>query len=81
MLLASETAKERETKKLNEEIQDLLNAATAKEQMMSTKFKSQGGWFVISMYRYVCVICFLLCIYVCVISMSVLCLGFCCIYV
>ena len=46
MLLASETAKERETKKLNEEIQDLLNAATAKEQMMSTKFKSQGGWFV-----------------------------------
>ena len=56
MLLASETAKERETKKLNEEIQDLLNAATAKEQMMSTKFKSQGGWFVISMYRYVCVI-------------------------
>ncbi|KAF6020880.1 hypothetical protein EB796_020795 [Bugula neritina] len=43
MLLASETAKERETKKLNEEIKDLLSAASAKEQMMSSKFKSQGG--------------------------------------
>ena len=75
MLLASETAKERETKKLNEEIQDLLNAATAKEQMMSTKFKSQGGWFVISMYRYACVICLYY------ISRSVLYLCLCCIYV
>ncbi|XP_067931738.1 N6-adenosine-methyltransferase subunit METTL3-like [Watersipora subatra] len=43
MLLASETAKERESKKMNEEIQDLLSTASAKEQMMSTKFKSQGG--------------------------------------
>lgn len=47
MLLASETAKERETKKMNEEIQDLLNAASTKEQMMSSKFKSQGGMFII----------------------------------
>ena len=45
MLLASETAKERETKKMNEEIQDLLNAASTKEQMMSSKFKSQGGLY------------------------------------
>lgn len=43
MLLASETARERESKKMNEEIQDLLNAASAKEQIMSSKFKSQGG--------------------------------------
>lgn len=45
-LLASETAKERESKKLNEEIQDLLNAASAKEQMISKKFKSQGGMII-----------------------------------
>ncbi|CAG5135898.1 unnamed protein product, partial [Candidula unifasciata] len=42
-LLSMQTTKEREEKKLNEEIQALLVTQTAKEQLLVEKFKSRGG--------------------------------------
>ncbi|ELT87258.1 hypothetical protein CAPTEDRAFT_192776 [Capitella teleta] len=42
-LLLMQSAKERESKKLNEEIVQLLSQPTAKEQSLVEKFKSQGG--------------------------------------
>lgn len=42
-LLAAQTAKERETKKMTDEILQLLTAPTAKEQILVERFKSQGG--------------------------------------
>ncbi|XP_074645216.1 N(6)-adenosine-methyltransferase catalytic subunit METTL3-like [Tubulanus polymorphus] len=42
-LLSMQSSKERENKKLNEEILQLLSKPTAKEQSIVEKFKSQGG--------------------------------------
>ncbi|XP_055891792.1 N6-adenosine-methyltransferase subunit METTL3-like isoform X2 [Biomphalaria glabrata] len=42
-LLSMQSTKEREEKKLNEEIQALLVTQTAKEQYLVEKFKSRGG--------------------------------------
>ncbi|KAK3086318.1 hypothetical protein FSP39_016781 [Pinctada imbricata] len=42
-LLSVQSAKERESKKINEEILSLLSTPTAKEQVLVKKFKSQGG--------------------------------------
>ncbi|XP_060074207.1 N6-adenosine-methyltransferase catalytic subunit-like [Ylistrum balloti] len=42
-LLSMQSAKEKENKKLNEEILDLLTKPTAKEQSLVKRFKSQGG--------------------------------------
>lgn len=42
-LLSAQTAKEKETKKMTEEILQLLTAPTAKEQILVERFKSQGG--------------------------------------
>uniref|UniRef100_A0A0B6ZWL5 mRNA m(6)A methyltransferase n=1 Tax=Arion vulgaris TaxID=1028688 RepID=A0A0B6ZWL5_9EUPU len=42
-LLSMQSTKEREEKKLNEEIQALLVTQTAKEQLLVEKFKSRGG--------------------------------------
>lgn len=42
-LLGMQSAKERENKKLSEEILQLLSKPTAKEQLMAEKFRSQGG--------------------------------------
>jgi len=42
-LLSQQSAKERENKKLSEEIQLLLGKPTAKEQSLAEKFRSQGG--------------------------------------
>jgi mRNA (2'-O-methyladenosine-N6-)-methyltransferase len=42
-LLSQQSAKERENKKLSEEIQQLLRKSTAKEQSLAEKFRSQGG--------------------------------------
>lgn len=42
-LLSMESAKEKENKKLNEEILELLDKPTAKEQFLTQRFKSQGG--------------------------------------
>ena len=38
-----QSAKERESKKVMEEIQELLSKPSAKEQSIVEKFKSQGG--------------------------------------
>lgn len=42
-LLGMQSAKERENKKLSEEILQLLGTPTAKEQLLAEKFRSQGG--------------------------------------
>ncbi|XP_059147782.1 N6-adenosine-methyltransferase subunit METTL3-like [Physella acuta] len=42
-LLSMQSTKEREEKKINEEIQELLVTQTAKEQYLVEKFKSRGG--------------------------------------
>lgn len=42
-LLAAQTSKERETKKMTEEILKLLTAQTAKERILVERFKTQGG--------------------------------------
>ena len=42
-LLSTQSAKERENKKVSEEILQLLSKPTAKEQSLSEKFRSQGG--------------------------------------
>ncbi|KAJ8303605.1 hypothetical protein KUTeg_020001 [Tegillarca granosa] len=42
-LLSSQTAKEKENMKVLEEIQELLTMPTAKEQILTERFKSQGG--------------------------------------
>lgn len=42
-LLSMETAKERESKRLNEEILELITKPSAKEQILVQRFKSQGG--------------------------------------
>lgn len=42
-LLGMQSAKERENKKLSEEILQLLSTPTAKEQLLAEKFRSQGG--------------------------------------
>ena len=42
-LLSAQTAKERESKKMTEEIMQLLSAPTSKEKSLMERFKSQGG--------------------------------------
>lgn len=42
-LLSMQSAKERVSKQVNEEIQQLLTHPTAKEQILVSRFKSQGG--------------------------------------
>lgn len=42
-LLAMPSTKEKESKKLGEEILDLLSKPTAKERSLTERFKSQGG--------------------------------------
>lgn len=42
-LLSVKTAKERESKKMTEEIMQLLSAPTSKEKSLMERFKSQGG--------------------------------------
>jgi mRNA (2'-O-methyladenosine-N6-)-methyltransferase len=42
-LLSMQTTKERETKKLGEEILELLSKPTAKEKSTAERFRSQGG--------------------------------------
>ncbi|XP_042218907.1 N6-adenosine-methyltransferase subunit METTL3-like isoform X1 [Homarus americanus] len=42
-LLSAQSIRERETKKVGEEIMELLSKPTAKEQSIALRFKSQGG--------------------------------------
>ena len=42
-LLSAQTAKEKESKKMTEEILQLLTAPTSKEKTLMERFKSQGG--------------------------------------
>ncbi|OON18809.1 MT-A70 protein [Opisthorchis viverrini] len=42
-LLAAQTAREKENKRVREEILELLNTPTAKERYLSERFRSQGG--------------------------------------
>ena len=42
-ILSVQTAKEKESKKMTDEILQLLSAPTAKEQSLMERFKSQGG--------------------------------------
>ncbi|VDO01772.1 unnamed protein product, partial [Rodentolepis nana] len=43
VLLSVETAKEREVKRINQEIQRLLSTPTVKEKIINEKFRSRGG--------------------------------------
>ena len=42
-LLSAQSIRERETKKVGEEIMELLSKPTAKEQSIAQRFRSQGG--------------------------------------
>lgn len=42
-LLSAQSIRERETKKVGEEIMELLSKPTAKEQSLAQRFRSQGG--------------------------------------
>lgn len=56
-LLSAQSIRERETKKVGEEIMELLSKPTAKEQSIAQRFRSQGGEchgiFAIFVYHYV----------------------------